>query len=312
MSETMKAVRIHGYGGPEVLVYEDAPKPTAGAGQVLIRVHAAGVNPVDWKLRAGYMKGVWDMPLPATLGADIAGTVAAVGEGVTGFMLGDAVYGGSDALGGYAEYVAVKADEIALKPESLSFVEAASVPVVGRTAWQGLFEQASLKAGDTVLIHAASGGVGLFAVQFAKAVGATVIGTASGKNEEFVRSLGVDTFVDYTTTRFEDIAKNVDVVYDAVGAETATRSLAVLKPGGTLICIAGEPKPEDAAKYPEVVIKHFSCHQSGEEMAEFAKRFDAGTLRTYVSATFPLAEVRAAHEQSETGRVRGKIVLEVV
>lgn len=311
MSEMMKAVRIHEFGGPEVLLYEDAPKPVVSAEHVLIKVCAAGVNPVDWKVRAGHMSSVWHMPLPFIMGWDIAGVVEEVGEGVDDLKPGDAVYTDSSTQGGYAEYAVVKAKEIALKPTSLTFAEAASLPVAALTAWQGLFDHGNLQPGQTVLVHAASGGVGLFAVQFAKWKGATVIGTASAQNEEFVRSLGVDQFIDYRSEKFEEvITEKIDLVYDAVGQETATRSLPILKPGGRLIAIAGSPAQQERAKY-DVHVEAFFSKQGHKDLDSIASLIDAGAVKTYVSTILPLSEARTAHEQIETGRTRGKIVLQV-
>lgn len=310
MSETMKAMRIHEYGGPDVLRYEDAPKPIARAGQVLVKVIAAGVNPVDWKLRQGYMKDFWPLAMPAILGADFAGTVEAVGDNVTAYKSGDAVWGGSHELGGYAEYIVASEADIITKPENISFVEAASLPSVALTAWQGVHEYGKLKSGQTILIHAASGGVGMFAVQFAKDLGAHVIGTASAKNEDFVRSLGVTTFIDYTTTKFEDVVQNCDVVFDAVGGDIGTRSLQVLKPGGILVCIAGDADRAEAAKRG-VTVEHFSMTITANALQSVNERIATGKVKTIVSETYPLLDARAAQESSATGRTRGKIVLTV-
>ncbi|MBC7804984.1 MAG: NADP-dependent oxidoreductase [Akkermansiaceae bacterium] len=310
MSETMKAVRIHEYGGPEVLRYEDAPKPVAGPGQLLIRVAVAGVNPVDWKLRQGIMQSFWPLTLPATLGADFAGTVEAVGANVSAWKSGDVVWGGSSELGGYAEYIVVSEAAIAAKPDNISLKEAGGLYSVALTAWQGVHDHGRLQPGQTILIHAAAGGVGMFAVQFAKEAGAHVIGTASAKNEAFVRSLGVDSFIDYTSTRFEDAVQNADVVFDTVGGDTGTRSLAVLKSGGILVCIAGEPDRAEAARRG-VTVEHFSMTLTPESLRAVSELVASGKVTTFISETFPLSEARAAQEASETGRTRGKIVLQV-
>ena len=310
---TMKAVRLHEYGGADKLIYEEAPMPTVGDGEMLIKVHASSVNPVDWKLRSGMMQSFWPLPLPVILGADSAGEVVEIGPNVTGFSVGDAVYGFSHNNGGYAEYVSVPAAAFAKKPESLDFLQSASVPVVALTAYQGLFDYGKLQAGQTVLVQGASGGVGMFAVQLAKNAGTTVFGTASTRNADFVRSLGVDTFVDYTAGPFEAELAGMafDLVFDTVGAETATRSLPLLKSGGILSVIAGEPSKEEASKFP-VQIEHFGAQSYPKQLTEVAQLFDAGKLRTEIAEIVPLANVAHAHELSETGRTRGKIVIQVI
>ena len=243
MAATMKAVRIHSYGAPEVLVLEEAPRPEPAAGEVLVRVHGAGVNAIDWKTRAGYLQQYVPFTLPAILGWDIAGTVAELGAGVTGLKVGDEVYGQLEfpRAGGYAQYVAVKADTLAPKPRTLNFAHAAGVPIAGLAAWHGLFspDAIDLQPGQTVLIQAAAGGVGSFAVQLAKWKGARVIGTASGDNVAFAKSLGADEVIDYTKQKFEDAVGKVDAVLDNVGGEVQERSLKVLKPGGILATSAG-------------------------------------------------------------------------
>ena len=229
---TMKAIRIHQYGGPEVLQYEDAPLPEMGTEDVLIRVHAAGVNPVDWKVREGYLRQRIAHGLPLILGWDLSGVVVDTGTAVSQLTVGAAVYGRPDIArnGTYAQYVAVRADELALKPESLDHVHAAAVPLACLTAWQALFEavppytSVDLRAGQTILIHGAAGGVGSFAVQLAKWRGARVVATASAHNEAFLRGLGADEVIDYTARQFETAVARVDAVFDTVGRETQRRS----------------------------------------------------------------------------------------
>ena len=220
--ENMKAVRVHNYGGPEVLRFEDAPRPTPGSAELLIRVHAASVNPIDWKVRAGYMKDYIPLPLPFIPGWDVSGVVEAVGSGVTKFKKGDEVYARPDVsahgYGAYAQYVVAKEAETALKPKSIDHVHAATIPVGAVTAWRALFDAGGLKKDQKVLIHGAAGGVGSFAVQLAKWKGAHVIGTASARNQAFLRQLGVDEPIDYEKTRFEDVVHDVDVVLDPSGA----------------------------------------------------------------------------------------------
>src|SRR6476660_8552590 len=233
---TMKAIRIHNYGGPEVLQYEDAPRPQPQAGEVVVRVHAAGVNPIDWKVREGHMKDFWAHKLPLILGWDFSGVIEKVGSGATKFKKGDEVYSVPDASrdGAYAEYIVVRESELALKPKSLHHVRAAAVPLAAVTAWQALFDAGQLKRGQRALIHGGSGGVGHIAVQLAKWKGAHVIATASTKNHELLRELGADETIDYTRQRFEDVARNVDIVLDLIGGETQERSWSVLKKGGVL------------------------------------------------------------------------------
>src|SRR5882672_2697052 len=303
----MKAIRIHQYGGPEVLAQVEMHRPTPGHDEVLIKVHAAAVNPIDWKMRAGHVKEVFPLTFPATLGWDVSGTVEEAGDKVTQFKPGDEVY----ALvkgGGYAEYVVAKADVVAKKPRTLDHVHAAAVPVAGLTAWQALFEVAQLRAGQKVLIHAAAGGVGNFAVQFAKAKGAYVIGTASSKNQAFLGELGVDKAVDYKKTRFEDVVQDADVVLDTIGGDTQERSFKALKKGGILVSIVQPPSQELAAKLG-VRALFYGAHPSSSDLTEIARLIDSGKVKTVVETILPLAEARRAHELSESGHGRGKIVL---
>ena len=223
--ETMKAVRMYDYGGSDVLVYEDVPRPAPAPDEVLVKVRAASVNPMDWKMREGYVRAWIDLPMPSTLGRDLAGDVVAVGSAVTDFKVGDAVFGSVHmGLGTHAEYVAVPAAELAPKPASLDYEQAAAVGLPALAAWQALVELGGVSAGQTVLIHAAAGGVGSFAVQIAHHLGAHVIGTASQANAEFVRSLGADEVIDYEHTCFEDVVHDVDFVLDTIGDDTQARS----------------------------------------------------------------------------------------
>jgi len=306
----MKAIRIHQYGGPEVLAQVEMQRPAPGANEVLIKVKAASVNPFDWKVRAGYMKDILPLTFPATLGFDVSGTVEEVGPGAARFKRGDEVYVslGVGAGGGYAEYVVAKETIVAEKPGTINHVQAASVPVAGLTAWQTLFEVAQLRAGQKVLIHAAAGGVGNFAVQFAKAKGAYVIGTASSKNQGFLGELGVDKAVDYQKTRFEGVVHDADVVLDTIGGDTQERSFKALKKGGILVSIVQPPSQELATKYG-VRALFYGGHPSSSNLAEIAKLIDSGKVETVVETVLPLAEARRAHELSESGHARGKIVL---
>src|ERR1700740_1256742 len=244
----MKAVRIHKYGGSDVLKYEEAPRPKPQAGEVLVRVHAAGVNPIDWKVREGEMKDLWPHKFPLVLGWDLSGVVEALGKGVSQFKIGDEVYSLPDPTrnGAYADYIVVREPELALKPNSLYHIRAAAVPLAALTAWQSLFDTAQLQPGQRVVIHAGSGGVGHFAVQLAKWKGAYVFATASTRNTDLLRQLGVNSPIDYTQQRFEDIARKIDVVLDTLGGETQERSWSVLKKGGVLVSLVQPPSDEQA------------------------------------------------------------------
>ena len=309
---TMKAIRIHNYGGPEVLKYEDAPRPKPQAGEVLVRVHAAGVNPIDWKVREGHMKDFWPHKFPLILGWDLSGVVEEIGASVSRFKIGDEVYSVPDPTrnGAYAEYIVVRESELALKPRSLHHIRAAAVPLAALTAWQSLFDTAQLQPGKRVLIHAGSGGVGHFAVQFAKWKGAYVFATASTKNQDLLRKLGVDGPIDYTQQRFEDTARTIDIVLDTIGGETQERSWSVLKKGGNLVSLV-HPPSEEKAKELGVRAAFVAGHPSGAQLAEIAKIIDSGKLVPVIDRILPLSEVRRAHELSQSGHVRGKIVLRV-
>jgi NADPH:quinone reductase-like Zn-dependent oxidoreductase len=311
-SQTMKAVRIHKYGGPEVLQYEEAPRPKPAAGEVLIRVHAAGVNPIDWLVREGPVKDVFPHSFPFVPGWDVSGVVDEVGAGVTQFKPADEVYSVPDLLrdGAYAEYIAVRESEVALKPKSLHHVHAAAVPLAALTAWQTLCDTAKLEPGQRVLVHAAAGGVGHFAVQLAKWKGAHVIATASTKNHELLRELGADETIDYTSQRFEEVARNVDVVLDPIGGDTQERSWQVLKKGGALLSIVQPPSAEKA-KELGVRAAFVASHPNGAELAKIAELIDSGDLKPIVNRILPLPEARRAHELSQSGHTHGKIVLRV-
>src|SRR5471030_1196754 len=247
--KTMKAVCIYAYGGPDVLVYEDAPRPHPDHGEVLVRVHAAGINPVDWKIREGHQKDMLHHTFPLVLGWDVSGVVETLGTGVHRFKVGDEVFSRPDILrdGAYAEFIVIKESEVALKPKSIDHLHAAVLPLASLTAWQTLFDAAALSAGQRVLIHAAAGGVGHVAVQLAKWKGAHVIGTAAARNHEFLRQLGVDQVIDYDTERFEEVVQPVDVVLDTMGGEIQTRSWKVVKRGGILVSVVSPPSADIAA-----------------------------------------------------------------
>ena len=305
----MKAIRIHQYGGPEVLAQVELQRPTPGPNEVLIKVHAASVNPFDWKARAGYVKEVFPLAFPVTLGSDISGTIEDVGPGAALFNRGDDVYVSLGLEGGgYAEYAVAKESIVAAKPRTLDHVQAAAVPTAGITAWQALFEVAQVRAGQKVLIHGAAGGVGNFAVQFAKGKGAYVIGTASSRNQTFLRELGADKTVDYQSTRFEDVVDDADVVLDAIGGDTQERSFRALKKGGILVSIVQPPSQELAANYG-VRALFYGAHPSSSDLTEIARLINSGKVKTVVETVLPLAEAGRAHELSQSGHARGKIVL---
>ncbi|APE19630.1 MULTISPECIES: NADP-dependent oxidoreductase [Streptomyces] len=306
----MRAVVVEQWGGPENLVEREMERPVPGLGEVLVRVHAAGVNPVDWKTRAGGALIEWGT-VPA-VGWDVSGTVEAVGPGVGIFRPGDEVFGMPlfpKQAGGYAEYVVAPARHLAPKPASLTHVEAAALPLAALTAWQALVDTADVRPGERVLVHAAAGGVGHLAVQIAKARGAYVIGTASAGKHQLVRELGADEVVDYRETRFEDVVSDVDVVLDGIGGETAARSLKVLRDGGRLITLPG---PDDVPAAPDEVRAVWVLVEPDHlGLREIAALVEQGKLRPVVEVAVPLAEAAKAHEIGEQGRTTGKIVLTV-
>lgn len=309
---TMMAVRIHEYGGPDVLRLEDAPVPVPAAGEVLIRVHAAGINPVDWKIREGRLKGRVEHRLPLILGWDVAGVVETLGPGVTQFKTGDAVYARPDIArdGGYAEYITVRAGEVALKPKSLDFIHAAAVPLAALTAWQALFDAAKLVAGQRILIHAGAGGVGSYAVQFAHWKGAQVITTAGARNADLVHKLGAGQVIDYTRVRFEDEVRDLDAVFDTVGEEVQQRSWKVLKKGGILVSILALTVPDDAAALG-LRSAYVFVQPNAAQLGQIAELIDGGHVKPVVETVLPLSEVRQAHILSQSRHARGKIVLRV-
>jgi NADPH:quinone reductase-like Zn-dependent oxidoreductase len=309
---TMKAVVIHEYGGLEVLKYEDIPRPEPKGDELLIRVIAAGVNPVDGMIRAGMFAKEGNRAFPIILGGDIAGVVEKVGSKVTKFKAGDPLfaYVSLDNSGGYAQYALVTEREAAPKPKSLTHVEAAAVPVVAMTAWQALVDTAKLSAGQTVLIHGGSGGVGSFAIQIAKARGAKVIATASTANQDFLKQLGADVAIDYAKQKFEDVAKDVDVVLDSIGRDTLARSYGVVKKGGIIVSLVARPKESELEKHGIRGIT-LNVEPNSEELAEIGKLIDDKKIKVIVSQTFPLSEAMKAQDQVATGHTRGKIVLKI-
>ena len=311
--KTMRVVCIYAYGGPEVLVYEDAPCPRPRDGELLIRVHAAGVNPVDWKIREGLAKDKFPITFPCVLGWDVSGVVESVGSGVDRLAVGDEVFSCPDVSrdGAYAEYIVVKESEVALKPKRVDHVHAAAMPMAGLTAWQSLYDAARLDADQRVLIHGATGGVGHLAVQLAKWTGAYVIGTAAERNHDFLRALGADRIIDYDTERFEDVIEPVDVVFDTVGGDVQARSWKLLKPGGILVSIVSPPSEEIAAKHG-VRQTFVSARADHEQLSQIADLADSEKLKAVVETILPLSDATRGQELSERGHVRGKVVLRVI
>jgi NADPH:quinone reductase-like Zn-dependent oxidoreductase len=305
----IKAIVVHQYGGPEVLKLENVPRPQPASDQILIRVMAAGVNPVDAYIRSGRFGGG---NLPFTPGMDVAGIVETTGANAKKFKPGDAVYAylsGSEQ-GAYAEFCTANENEAALKPKNISFEQAAAVPLAATTAWQALIDTAKLKAGQTVLIHGGSGGVGHFAVQIAKAKGAKVIATASTGNQDLLKEIGADQTIDYTKTKFEDVVKDVDVVLDATRSDALQRSYRLVKKGGFVVTITGRPDPAELQKHG-ISGSSMMAHPDAEVLDHLTKLIEEKKVKPIVSETLPLAEAAKAHQQIETRHTRGKIVLKV-
>jgi NADPH:quinone reductase-like Zn-dependent oxidoreductase len=308
----MMAWRIHEFGPPSVMRFEQVPRPNPGPGEVLIKVEAVGVGQWDGWIRAG--ASVLEQPLPLTLGSDLSGDIVAVGPGSADARVGEPVYGVTNPrfVGAYAEYAVASAEMVSKKPASLTYIEAASVPVVAVTAWQGLLDHAGLKAGHTVLIHGAAGNVGAYAVQLARRAGARIIATASAEDIPFVRSLGADQVLDYRAQRFEEEVRDADAVFDLVGGDTQRRSFQVLRRGGKLIS-AVSPPDQHLAQSHGVEAAFFLVDVTSRYLADIAGLIDEGKLRTHVGAVLPLANARDVHFMLEglQPRPKGKIVFTV-
>jgi NADPH:quinone reductase-like Zn-dependent oxidoreductase len=316
----MKAVRIERYGNEEVLELAEVERPEPGTGEVLVKVKAAAVNPVDWLIRNG-LGEKFGMKLPLILGCEVAGTLEAVGSGgpsrtgspsgmgINDFAAGDEVYGSLSAYsGGYAEYVAAPASDFVHKPKQIDFDTASSVPMGALTAWQGIFDHGKLVSGQRILITGASGAVGSMAVQLAKNKNAHVIGTGSGRNEEFVRKLGADEFIDYKKAKFEEKVRDVDVVFDTVGGDTQERAFQTLKRGGFLVSTVSPPSAEKAREFG-VMVAMVQMMPKADQLAEINRLVESGKLKVRVATALPLAEVKKAHQLSASGHPDGKIIL---
>lgn len=308
----MRAVRIAEYGGPDKMRLENIPVPALERGEVLVRVSAASINPIDWKLREGLAKSWWPLQFPAILGRDIAGIVVAVGTEAGPWHCGDEVVANLNATrqGGYAEYVPVRIEDLARKPANLTWREAAAYPLVALTAWQAVVEAGKVQRGERVLVHGGAGGVGAMAVQIAKLRGAHVITTASARNHEYVKSIGADEAIDYRTTLFETAVHDVDLVVDTVGGDTLKRSPAVLKRGGRLVSIAGR-LPQEACDAAQIVCASERLNAGTDTLEQISALFEQGRLRINIDATFPLDKAAEAQELNRAGHTRGKIVLDV-
>lgn len=312
----MKAVIVNEYGGFDVLEYTDVPRPDVTDDTVLIRVHAAGINPVDSKTRQGLaMAGTYgDSFFPLIIGWDVSGVVEAVGQNISQFKVGDEVYGMvgfPDPGSAYAEYVVTKPSAIALKPKNLSHVEASVVPLVALTSMQALFDTANLEAGQKVLIHAAAGGVGHIAVQLAKWKGAYVIGTASERNAEFLERIGVDQHVDYTKVQFEDVLHDLDVVYDTLGYDSPVRSSKTLKDNGFLVSILTSGTREEDMP-DRIGWQWILVGENQPQLIQITEIIEAGELTPTVSHVFSLEQLADAHRQIDTGHTRGKIAIQII
>ncbi len=306
----MKAIVAHQYGGPEVLKYEDAPRPEPNWNEVLVRVIASGANPADPLIVSGKYAKEFGTHLPLIPGYDVAGVVEKVGGGITKFKVGDAVYGYLLFGGGWAEYAIANEYEISIKPKSLTFVEAAAVPLAALTAWQALVDTAKLSAGQTILIHGGSGGVGSFAIQIAKTRGAKVIATASNRNQDLLKQLGADVAIDYTKTKFEEVAKDVDVVLDPVGKDTLARSYGVVKKGGIIVSLVSRVDKAELDKHG-ISGTPIAAKPNADELAEITKLIDEKKIKSIVTQVMPLTDAAKADEQAATHHTRGKIVIRI-
>lgn len=311
----MKAAQISKYGGADVVqINKNATKPTISPGKLLIEVHAAGVNAIDWKIRAGYMQQMAPLSLPATLGGDFSGILTESGEGVSGFKRGDEVYGQAIILGGgsgaFAEFVSADAKMTAHKPKNTNHVEAAALPLTGVSALQGLIEHMGLSKGKKILIHGGAGGIGTFAIQLAKHLGAYVATTAKTDDIQYVKNLGADEAIDYEKQSFDNLVHDYDAVFDTVGGETYTRSFKVLKKGGIIVSMLVQPRPELMQQYGVNAIGQFT-QVNNERLSNLARLVEQKVIKVHVDKTFPLEKSGEALAYLQEGRARGKIVIKI-
>jgi NADPH:quinone reductase-like Zn-dependent oxidoreductase len=309
----MKAAQIVDYGDKNVLQIRDIDRPIAEEGQVLVAVHAASVNPFDLKLRSGVMREFMKLELPATLGGDFAGVITEIGPGVTGWQVGQEVYGQATATGGqgsWAEYAPIKVENFSRKPENLDFTEAAAAPLVSVSAYQALVESLKLQPGQKILIHGGAGGIGSMAIQLAKHLGAAVATTASESDMEFVRGLGADTIIDYKSQEFSEMLKDYDAVFDTVGGETYRKSFSVLKPGGAIVSML-EPPEEALAKERGIKAYSQQTRTTPDRLDAVRELLESGALRVNIDKTFPLEEAAEALEYLHMGSPKGKVVLTI-
>ncbi|MFT5224222.1 MAG: NADPH:quinone reductase-like Zn-dependent oxidoreductase [Glaciecola sp.] len=306
----MRAAIITQYGNPAEVA--DVERPSLPADSVMIEVHASSINPIDWIIMAGYVKEMFPYEMPWIIGYDVSGVVTEVGPDVTSFTVGDEVFGraGGMQAGTMAEFAAIKASDLAVKPDNISHAEAAGVPLVGLTAWQALFDKGGLTEGQRVLIHGGSGGVGALAIQIAKHAGAWVATTASAKNKDLVLGLGADQFVDYASEKFEDVVEHVDLVIDVMGDDTLARSFDVVKSGGTVVSVKGEA-PEGLAAERNVAFHSFFMEPSGEQLTDLADLIRKEAVRPVLDRSFPLDDVAAAFEYAQSGTGAGKVALTI-
>jgi NADPH:quinone reductase-like Zn-dependent oxidoreductase len=304
----MQAIQISEYGTNEVVKLIDTAVPTPGENEVLVKVHTAGINPIDWKIRAGAGARL-GLTLPIMLGGEIVGRIEKVGSAVSTFKAGDIIYG-MVKTGAFAEYAVAKESDIVLKPKDLTDQQAAAIPLAGLTAWQSLFDLANLSEGQRILITGASGAVGSLAVQFAKSTAAYVIGTASAKNEAFVRGIGADEFINYEAQNFQDLVREIDVVFDTVGGETFESSFLTVKKGGIVVSSVAFPNDELSKKFG-IENKRVFCKPESAQLTQISRWFEGGKLKARVAQVFPLARIKDALALSESGRANGKIVLQI-
>lgn len=309
----MKAAQLVQYGGKDAVKINNVPQPVAKSGEVLVTVYAAGVNPFDIKVRDGLAREMAELDLPATLGGDVAGTVAAVRAGAAGFVIGQAVYGQANALGGqgsFAEATTVEAKQLARKPEQVDFTTAAALPLVSCSAYQALIDHMKLQPGQKILIHGGAGGIGMLAIQLAKQLGAYIATTATQADRDFLKKLGADEVIDYKTQDFSKLLKDYDAVYDTVGGATNQKSYEILKPGGALVSMVEQPN--------ETLVKKYNIHYTAqftrvttERLMKIAELVNAGTLKVTLDKVFPLDQAAEALEYLKTSHTRGKVVLRV-